>query len=345
MAMKCKRDSDGRGIDHHALQVLRQQAVKAVGRGETVANVAAALGVNIRTVFRWLSDFASGGQKALLAKPIPGRPPKVTPEEMRWIAETVRDQTPQQLKLEFGLWTLSLIGEVIWRQFRKRLSPPSVGRIMRLLGFTPQRPLYRAWQQDPVWVERWQAEEFPQLRAEAKRAGAVIYFADEAGIRSDYHAGTTWAPCGQTPMVKATGRRFGLNMISAVSARGEFRFMVHEGTVTAVVFRDFLQRLLRGAKQPIFLVVDGHPTHKAKLVKAYVAQQQGKLRLIYLPPYSPQLNPDEQVWGYVKARVAKQMPQNIDDLKQLVVAVLHRLQKLPKIVAAFFRHPECQYAA
>jgi transposase len=345
MAMKCKRDSDGRSIDNISLQVMRQQAVKAVGNGQTVNSIAAAFGVNIRTVFRWLSDFACGGQKALLAKAIPGRPPKVTLEEMRWIAETVRDKTPLQMKFEFGLWTLSLIGEVIYRQFGKRLTKPSVGRIMRILGFTPQRPLYRAWQQDPVLVEKWQTEDFPRLRAEAKRAGAVIYFADEAGVRSDYHAGTTWAPCGVTPVVKATGRRFGMNVISAVSARGDFRFMVQEGTVTAVVFREFLKRLMAGAKQPIFLVVDGHPIHKAKLVKDYVEQQQGQLKLVYLPPYSPQLNPDEQVWGYVKSRVAKQLPENKVDLKQRVIGVLRRLQKLPQVVESFFRHPECRYAA
>ena len=161
--MKAKRNSDGRTIDNHTLQVMRQQAVKAIQNGESPRTVAAAYGVNQRTVYRWLSDFACGGQNALLAKSIPGRPPKVTPEQMQWIAETVRDKSPQQVKLAFALWTLPLIGELIFHQFAIRLSPPSVGRIMRILGFTPQRPLYRAWQRDPVWVERWQAEEFPIL--------------------------------------------------------------------------------------------------------------------------------------------------------------------------------------
>jgi transposase len=342
--MKCKRESDGRAIDHHALQVMRHRAVKAVKEGQTVANVAATLGVNIRTVFRWLSDYANGGQTALLAKTIPGRPPKVTAEELAWIAKTVRDKTPWQMKLELGLWTLSLIGEVIYRQFGKRLTKPSVGRIMRILGFTPQKPLYRAWQQDPVLVEKWQAEEFPALQAEAKRAGAVIYFADEAGIRSDCHAGTTWAPSGKTPILKTTGRRFGLNLLSAVSARGDFRFMVQEGSVTAEVFREFLKRLLQGAKQPIILVVDGHPIHKAKLVKEFVEQQQGRLKLVFLPPYAPQLNPDEQVWGYIKPQVAKQIPQNKEELKFLIMSTMRRLQKLPALVKSFFRHPECRYA-
>jgi transposase len=342
--MKCKKETDGRAFDHHTLQVMRQQAVKAVHQGSTAASVAAALGVNIRTVFRWLADYTNGGQRSLLAKPIPGRPPKLSGEQLRWVAETVRDKAPWQMKLVFGLWTLSLIGEVIHRQFGIGLTKPSIARIMRILGYTPQKPLYRAWQQDPVWVERWQTEEFPALKAEARRVGAVIFFGDEAGIRSDHHAGRTWAPYGQTPVIKATGRRFGLNMLSAVSARGDFRFMVHEGTVTATVFRTFLQRLMRRAQQPIFLVVDGHPVHKAKLVREYVEQQNGRLRLILLPPYSPQLNPDEQVWGYVKPRVAKQIPATKQDLKRLVLAALYRLQKLPAIVASFFRHPDCRYA-
>ena len=219
------------------------------------------------------------------------------------------------MKLVFGLWTLSLIGEVIHRQFGIGLTKPSIARIMRILGYTPQKPLYRAWQQDPVWVERWQTEEFPALQAEARQVGAVIFFIDEAGgIRPDHHAGRTCAPYGQPPVLKATGRRFGLNMLSAVSARGDFRFMVHEGTVTATVFRTFLQRLMRGAPQPIFLVVDGHPVHKAKLVREYVEQQDSRLRLILLPPYSPQLNPDEQTFRYVKPRVAKQIPATKQDL-------------------------------
>lgn len=323
---------------------MRQQAVKAVMKGQSATSVAAAMGINIRTMFRWLSDFACGGQNALLAKSIPGRPPKVSSEEMRWIAETVRDQTPWQMKLEFGLWTLSLIGEVIYRQFGKRLTKPSVARIMRILGFTPQKPMYRAWQQDPVLVEAWQADIFPAIKAEAKRCGAVIYFADEAGLRSDFHVGRTWSPCGETPVIKATGRRYSINMISAVSARGDFRFMVHEGSVTAQVFREFLRRLMQGAQQPIVLVVDGHPIHKAKLVKEFVEQQSGQLKLVLLPPYAPQLNPDEQVWGYIKPRVAKKIPENKIELRRFVIGALRHLQKLPELVKSFFRHPECRYA-
>lgn len=343
--MKCKRTSDGRKLDHHALQVMRQQAIKAVREGQSVASVAAAFGMNATTIFRWLAKFADGGQNALLAKPIPGRPPKVTAEEMRWIAQAVKDNTPQQFKFEFGLWTLSLLRELINREFGKSLSLESVRRVMKLLGFSTQRPLYQAWQQDPVLVKQWENETYPAIKAEAQAAGATIYFADEAGIRSDYHTGTTWAPIGETPVVTVTGRRFSFNMISAVSPRGEIRFMIHEGSVTAPVFKEFLKRLMVGATKPVFVVVDGHSIHKAKLIKDYVDSLNGNLKLFYLPPYSPHLNPDEQVWAHVKRQVSKQFVQSKDDMKKLAIGALRRLQKLPTLVKSFFRQPECQYAA
>jgi transposase len=193
-------------------------------------------------------------------------------------------------------------------------------------------------------VEKWQEEEFPALKAKAKRTGAVIYFADEAGVRSDFHTGTNWALVGWAPIVKTTVRRYGLNLISAVSERGDFRFMVQAGNVTTAVFVEFLRRLLRGAAQPIMLVVDSHPIHKVKIVKTFVDQQQGWLPLVFMPPYAPQLNPDEQVWGHIKPRVATQMPENKIELKKLVQSAMPRLQKLPHVVQSFFKPPECRYA-
>lgn len=163
---------------------------------------------------------------------------------------------------------------------------------MKLLGFSVQKPLYEAWQQDPVLVRQWARATYPQIREEAKRVGDTIYFADESGLRSDYHTGTTWAPIGQTPVIQATGSRFSLNMNSAVSLQGEFRFMMHEGRVTSPVFKTFLQRLMVGAERPVFVIVDGHPIHKSRLVKDFVAATDGQLRLFYLPPYAPHVNPD-----------------------------------------------------
>ena len=341
--MKCKRDSDGRQLDHVSLQTMRIQAVKAVERGQTVAEVAAAFGVNERSVYRWLAAYASGGQQALQAKPIPGRPTKLKAKHLRWLASTLRDTSPQQHCFEFALWTLSLIGEVIEREFDIKLSRSAVGRAMAALGFTPQRPLRRARERDPVLVARWEREDYPAIAAEAKRLGARVYFVDEAGMRSDHHAGTTWAPMARTPTVPTTGQRFGINMLSAVAPDGQFCFMLHEGRVTAAVFIDFLERLLHDSDRPVFLVVDGHSIHKARRVRAFVEAHAERLKLFTLPPYSPHLNPDEQVWANVKARVAKQTVANKIDLKQKVSAALERLRALPDLIAGFFRHPDCRY--
>ena len=231
------------------------------------------------------------------------------------------------------------------RSFGVSLSEVSVGRLMKRLGFTPQRPLYRAWQQAPALVEHWREHKYPKIAARAKQEAALILFADESGIRSDHHAGTTWAPEGRTPVVKATGARYGLNMLSAVSAQGHFRFMTVEGRVNAEVFGEFLRRLITGMDRKIFLVVDGHPAHKAKLIKRFVQDNADRLELFFLPPYSPELNPDELVWAHVKTRVAKATVKTKDELKRMVDRTLHRLQKLPQIVAGFFHAPTCRYAS
>ena len=322
-------------------QWQRMQGVKMVRAGIPARVVAEQFSVSARVVFKWVAAFSEGGQNALLAKEGAGRPPKVTAEQLQWIADTVRDQTPDQLRFEFGLWTLRIIGQLIERQFNMTLSLPTLGKVMKRLGFTPQRPLYRAYEQDASLVQRWHTDEFPRLQARAKARGALIMFADEAGMRSDYHAGTTWGPRGRTPVVRATGHRVSVQMLSAIGTNGQLQFMIHDGRGNAEVFCGFLRQLMLGATQPIFLVVDGHSIHKAKIVQDYVASTNGELELIFLPPYSPQLNPDEQVWKNIKERVAKQKPVDKFSMRILLNEALTRLQNLPEIVRGFFRHPEC----
>lgn len=206
--------------------------------------------------------------------------------------------------------------------------------------------MFRAFQQNRALVERWLQEEYPKIQAQAKRERAEIFFEDESGVRSDFHAGTTWAPVGRTPVVRSTGQRFSLNMISAVSAKGHLRFMVVRGSVGAQKFLEFLRRLMRGRRRPIFLIVDGHPAHRAKRVQAWLQSLEGRLRLFFLPPYSPELNPDEQVWNDVKNNaVGRCVLSKPSDLHRVVVSRLRFLQKTPARVQAFFQTPETRYAA
>lgn len=343
--MKCKRSTDGRKLSSETKEELRIRVVHQVRSGASPEELAKTLDINPRTIYRWLERFHYGGEDALRNKAKPGRPPKLDWMQMSWLAKLVRDNNPLQLNFPFALWTLAMIREVIRREFDVRLSEVSVGRIMRTLGFTPQRPLKRAYEQNPVLVERWRREEFPQIQRQAKRDNALIFFADESGIRSDYHRGRTWAPEGKTPVVKRAGARFSLNMLSAISAQGQMRFMVHEGTATADTFCAFLERLATGVEQKIFLVVDGHRIHRAKKVQAFLETLNGKITLFFLPPYSPQLNPDEWVWNQVKQRVSKQPARSKSELRERVLSALHSLQKMPDKIRGFFRDPDCAYAA
>lgn len=343
--MKCKRQFDGRKLNRQALEALRVRAVQRMLDGESPEVLAKTLDMNPATLYKWMARYHYGGMDALKVKRQTGRPPKLSGEQMKWLADTVRENNPLQLRFAYALWTLSMIRDLIRQRFNVRLSEVSVGRIMRRLGFTPQRPLHRAYQQDPVLVEQWRAEEYPRIQRQAKKDKALIFFADESGIRSDYHKGHTWSEQGKTPVVQATGARFSLNMLSAVSAQGHFRFMVHEGTATAHTFCEFLKRLAEGVDHKIYLIVDGHGIHRAKKVRQLLEKMDGKITLFFLPPYSPELNPDELVWGQVKQRVGKQVVKSKDELKSRVISALRSLQKLPQKLRGFFRTPTCRYAA
>ena len=338
------RENDGRKLDHRTLEQMRFRAVDAVESGVHPEDVAAALGMGRGTVYGWLAKYREGGKDALKARPVPGRAPKLSGEQMRRLYTLITGADPRQLEFEFALWTREMVRQLIRREFRVSLSAVSVGRLLRTLGLSPQRPLWRAWQANPEAVQRWRDEQFPAIRAEAKKAGATVYFADEAGIRSDYHAGTTWAPVGQTPVVKATGARHSLNMISAVTAQGLLRFSTFTGGFTAARFIEFCKKLLADTDGPVYLVVDGHPAHRAKLVTEFVDSTDGRLRLFVLPAYSPQLNPDEWVWKNVKHdRVGRTSATGPEQFKAKVISALRRLQKMPALVRAFFSDPDLRY--
>jgi transposase len=338
------REDDGRKLSHKTLEEMRLRAVRQVQEGARPDDVAAALGLNRSTVFAWVAAFRSGGRAALLAKPVPGRPPKLTARQLDELYRIVAGSNPSQLEFEFELWTRDLVRQVIARRFGVSMSVVSVGRWLRALGLSPQKPLHRAYQADPAAVQAWKEEQYPAIHARAKAEGATIYFLDEASVRSDYRTGTTWAPVGKTPVVEATGARFSVNMISAIAPAGQMRFTLVEGTLDSEKFIDFLRRLVHDTDGTAFLVVDGHPVHRSKAVKEYVASTDGALQLFRLPSYSPQLNPDEWVWKNVKHdRVGKRAVTGPDQLKQLAVSALEALQAAPSTIRGFFGDPHLAY--
>jgi len=282
------RKNDARGLTHKSLTDLRRRAVARVQEGESPEVVAKVLDISRATIYGWLARYRNGGWGALDAAKRGGRPPKLDGQALQWIYRTVTMKNPLQMKFSFALWTSGMIAGLIGDKFGIEVSRSSVSRLLNQLGLSVQRPLWRAYQQDPEKVEKWLKEEYPKIAASAKQRKAHIFFGDEAGIRSDFHSGTTWGIRGKTRIVSTTDARFGLTMISALSPRGQLRFIVTKGRVGAKVFLEFIKRLLRDIKGVIFLVVDGHPAHKAVLVKNFVESVQDRLQLFFLPPYSPE---------------------------------------------------------
>jgi len=280
-------NTDGRRLTHGELSVLRKRGVAAVQNGESPNAVARILGVTKAAVYNWLSLYRGGGWQNLEAQKRGGRKPALGPKEMEWVYKTVSGGDPRQLKFEFALWSAKLLMAAIRRELGISLSKASVCRLLLQLGLTPQKPLWRAYQRDPETVGKWLEEDYPTIKRAAKRAGATIWFGDEAGVRSDSRNGATWAPKGCTPVVSTTGARFGLNLLSAVSAKGEMRFMCVGSRVNSDVFILFLKRLLASSERPVFLIVDGHSAHKSAKTAKFVAENKGRLRLCFLPPYSP----------------------------------------------------------
>jgi transposase len=258
----------------------------------------------------------------------------------------ITDRCPDQLKLPFALWTREAVRDLIVRRFGIRLSVWTVGRYLNRWGFTPQKPLRRAYERDPQAVQHWLTQEYPAIRTYARRQGATIYWGDEMGMRSDHQAGTSYGRRGETPVIPGTGQRFRCNLISAITNRGKLAFMVFDEKFTAFIFILFLKRLIRHAGRKVFLIVDEHPVHVSGRVKRWLARHRRQICLFFLPGYSPDLNPDELLNQDVKSNaVGRRRPRNKREMVGNVRSYLWSTQHRPRKVRAYFQHPKVLYAA
>lgn len=338
---------DFRSLSPTAQEAVRMKAVHTVVKGHDHQETASLFDVSAKSVGVWMKKYHKAGEKALKANRR-GRPPggKLKPWQAAQITRAIMDKCPNQLKLPFYLWTREAIRMLIERRFGIRLSIWTVGRYLKQWGFTPQKPVRRAFEQDPRRVKRWLKSEYPGISALAKNEKAEIYWGDEMGLRSDHAVGRSFSKRGQTPVVFGTGQRFGCNMISAITNRGRLNFMVFKKRFEVAVFIDFLKRLIRRAKKKIFLIVDGHPVHHARKVRQWLEEHKKRIRLFLLPGYSPELNPDEVLNQDVKSNaVGRRRAHNRDELISHVRGYLKSRQRQPHLVRRYFNEEHVRYAA
>ena len=340
---------DARSLPQAAQEELRRRAVALVGEGRSQVEVARLLAVSPNAVGNWVRAHRRGGDRALAAgrRGRRGGHTKLTAVQQQKIARLIVGNNPDQLKLPGFLWTRALVRDLIAQRFAIEVGEDTVGRYLRAWGFSPQKPMRRAYEQSDEAVRQWLQERYPQIEKRARRERAEILWADESGLRSDHTAGRTWAPIGQTPVTEGTGKRFKANMIAAISNTGMLRFRVFDEKFTGPVFLDFLKRLVKDAKgRKLMLIIDGHPAHRARIVRDWVAANPELIELHFLPGYSPELNPAECLNQDVKTNaLGKRRPVNIAELKADVRGFLRSRQRRPAKVARYFLERHVTYAA
>ena len=337
---------DGRTLDHATLETIRMMAVERVREGEAPAAVIASYGFSRTSIYKWLAAAAKPGVglRALRARPAPGRPRSLTPHQERQVFRWINGKDPRQYGLDFGLWTRSVAAELIERKFGIRLGLTAIGVLLAKLNLTPQKPLQRAYQRDPVAIERWRREIYPAIARQAKAEGGEVFFWDESGFRADTVHGRTWGVRGRTPVVPCPGQRQRISAASAVNATGGFWYCTYEGGLTAELFVRLLRQMMRHRVKPVHLVVDGLPAHKTRLVKDYVQSTGGRLTLHFLPGYAPELNPDELVWSHVKRTgVARTPLRRGERLRDKIEGLLTKIKQAPRLLRSFFQAPSVAY--
>lgn len=340
---------DARTLTKETQEQLRKQAIRLRKKGKSYKEIAEIIGVNDNTVWKWWKKYQAGGAKALKAGQR-GRPlgvnrslNKAQEEEIR---KLICDKTPDQMKLTFALWTRQAVQELIRMRFGIQIAIRTIGTYLKRWGFTPQKPLKRAYEQRPAEVQKWLQEEYPAIADRAKEEGAEIHWGDETGIRSDSQHGRGYAPKGKTPVIRLSAKRTSINMISTVTNQGKVRFMIYRNSMNAKRLIKFLKQLIKSTDKKVFLVLDNLRVHHSRPVKEWLAGHTDEIEVFFLPAYSPELNPDEYLNCDLKAGVHSKPPaRDIGTLQKKVKSQMMKLQKTPGRIRKYFKHRKIAYAA
>jgi transposase len=340
---------DGRRESHEVLEALRLRAVPARELGYAVVDIATILGVREETVSRWCSRYDPGGPEALpgdrTGRPI-GSGRRLNTVQEQSLRQMIETKSPQELGIASALWTRPAVRDLIQQQVGIRLPIRTVGEYLRRWGLTPQKPVRKAYKQDPKAVAEWLDTTYPEIETRAAQEGGEIHWGDETGVRSTCQHSRGYARPGQTPELRVPGSRFSVNMISTITNQGKVRWMVYTGKMNAALFIVFLTRLIAGATKKVFLIVDHLSVHEAAAVEQWLADKKDRIEVFYLPKYAPERNPDEYLNCDVKANINTDgLPKDRAELTGKLRRFMQKLVKLPARVASYFKNKYIAYAA
>lgn len=273
---------------------------------------------------------------------------KLSQDHQKRIIQLITDKTPDQYKLPFALWTRKSLVQLIKEQFDISICDQTAGDYLKIWGFTCQKAELRSYEQKPEAVRRWHEDEYPAIKKAAASNNAEIYWVDETGIRNDDQRSRGFSPKGKTPTLTLNGKRFRLNMISAVNNKGKFAFMVYEKTMRVGLLIKFLVKLHKSAGRKIVVILDNLRVHHALILQNWLSKDKISKRITvhYLPSYSPELNPDEYFNGDLKGEINRRPPvRSQKEIEQKVIECAEVIAKSPERIANYFKHPKISYAA
>jgi len=327
----------------------RKRAITLVKSGKTKKEVAQIFGVRHNTVCDWIKQYNLKGAKGLQDSKRgvkSGDKKLLSLKQEKRIQDLILDTMPDQLKLPYGLWTRKAVIELIKREFDIVIALSTIGYYLRSWGYSPQKPKKKAYEQNSKAVQRWIEEEYPAIKEKAKRENAQIHWGDETGVRNNSQHGRSYAPKGRTPTKKSMAKRFSTNMISTVTNQGKVEFMIYSGSMNADRLIKFLEQLIKGKQQKLYLILDNLRVHHSNIVKQWAEEKKDQIELFFLPSYSPEKNPDEYLNCDLKQGLSqKPAPRNQEKLTQQLNEHMVLLQNNPDRVRKYFEHQEINYAA
>lgn len=328
---------DGRSIPRETLEYLRKQSIRLWKKGKSIDDISDFCGVHFTVVYKWVRIYKQTGISGLKRKKAKGAEPKLNKEDQLLIISWLR-KPAMEFGFETPLWDCKRIQMMIKKELSKSISISNLWESLRRWNLTPQKPEKEALEKNPVAVKKWLKEKWPKIQEHRRRWQAMLYFQDESGVSLIPVLGKTWAPKGKTPKIKVTGNKGGFCVTSAISPAGRMVFRIENQTIHGENHVDFLKQIMRQhPRRKIIVIEDNAPPHISSVVGDFVSENKNKIAVYYLPTYSPDLNPDEKVWKYLKnVKLKAHQARNKKEFKPLIQAKMQSIQKKPYLIKSFF---------